>query len=56
MKGSTVNVKVGKKVYKKAKVKKYRFSYSLKNVKKGAKIKVKVIKGKKISTKTYKYN
>ena len=56
VKGATVKVKVGKKVYKKAKVKKYRFSYSLKNVKKGAKIKVKVIKGKKISTKTYKYN
>lgn len=55
-KGATVKVKVGKKVYKKAKVKGYKFSYSLKNVKKGTKIKVKVIKGKKISAKTYKYS
>ena len=55
-KGATVKVKVGKKAYKKAKVKGYKFSYSLKNVKKGTKIKVKVIKEKKIAKKTYKYS
>lgn len=55
-KGATVKVKVGKKAYKKAKVKGYKFSYSLKNVKKGTKIKVKVIKGNNISKKTYKYS